>query len=139
MRPSRTHAVSQDLATQLVKEPYIGLNVVAVEPNALVLDEHARLAIRRWTQSRAQARYRRIQIVARGVKLGMGPQLHGNCLAVDHGIHAQREPLGKCCRLFATPHLIRDGKTVAFGAKHAKHAHLNMADGVDSLNLARLE
>ena len=69
----------------------------------------------------------------------MGPQLHGDCLAVDHGIHAQREPLGKCCRLFATPHLIRDGKAVALGAKCAKHAHLNMADRIDSLNLARLE
>ena len=69
----------------------------------------------------------------------MGPQLHGDCLAVDHGIHTQRKTFGKCCRLFATPHLIRDGKTVALGAKRAKHAHLNMTDGIDSLNLARLE
>ena len=69
----------------------------------------------------------------------MGPQLHGDCLAVDHGIHTQCEPFGKRCRLFATPHLIRDGKTVALGAKCAKHAHLNMTDCIDSLNLTRLE
>ena len=54
-------------------------------------------------------------------------------------IHAQRKPLGKRRRLLAAPHFIRDGKPVALGAKRTKHANLDMVDGIDSLNLARLE
>ena len=41
MGPARTRAISQNLAAYLVKQPYIGLDVVAVEPNAFILDEHA--------------------------------------------------------------------------------------------------
>ena len=139
VRAACTHTIPQDLATKLVKELHIGLYIVSIEPDTFVLDEYARLAIRCWAQSRAQARYRRIQIVARGVKFGMGPQLHGDRLAVDRGIHTQRKPLGKRCRLFAAPHLIRNGKAVALGTKRAKHTHLDMSDRIDGINLTRLK
>ena len=136
MGPARTRAISQNLAAYLVKQPYIGLDVVAVEPNAFILDEHARLAIRRRSQSRPQARYRRVQVVAGAIKLGMGPQLHGQRLTIDERIHAQRKPLGKRRRLLATPHFVRDGKPIALGAKRTKHANLDMVDGINGFKLA---
>ena len=69
----------------------------------------------------------------------MGPQLHSQRLAVDQGIHAQCKPLGKRRRFLAAPHLIRDGKPVALGAKRPKHADLDMVNHIDTLGIAGLE
>ena len=139
MGPARTCAISQNLTAYLVKQPHIGLDVVAVESDAFILDEYTRLAIRRRSQSRPQARYRRVQVVTGAIKLGMGPQLHCQRLAVDERIHAQCKPLGKRRRLLAAPHFVRNGKPVALGAKRTKHANLDMVDGINGFNLAGLE
>jgi len=69
----------------------------------------------------------------------MGPQFHGQRLAIDERIHAQRKPLGKRCRFLAAPHLVRDGKPVALGAKRPKHANLDMVDSIDGFDLASLK
>ena len=139
MGSARTRAISQNFAAYLIKQPHVGLDVIAVKPNALVLNQHTRLAIRCRPQGRTQARYRRVQIVTGAIELGMGPQLHSQRLAVDQCIHAQRKPLGKRRRFLAAPHLIRDGKPVALGAKRPKHADLDMVDGINGFNLAGLE
>ena len=139
MGSARTRAISQNFAAYLIKQSHVGLDVIAVKPNALVLDQHARLAVRCRPQGRTQARYRRVQIVTSAIELGMGPQLHSQRLAVDQCIHAQRKPLGKRRRFLAAPHLIRDGKPVALGAKRPKHADLDMANHIDTLGIASPE
>ena len=49
------------------------------------MDEHTRLAIRRRSQSRPQARYRRVQVVAGAIELGMG---HSSMASVSRSTSA---------------------------------------------------